>query len=380
MKVKLPNGQIGNFPDDMPHEQIESVLQKQFGAPEPQAPEQGFLNKLPRNIAAGATRGIAGLANIPYELAKITGTRQQISPEEQQMMKAIGETQRPVQIPEGFAEKVPHVGEHDYSKMFGITGEPTATDEAIQFGTEFALPLGGAAKVGAKAVSAVAKKIPAMTAKGITKEVIKGRNTVKGEYSALYNKLFKDAENKGVALAEKPEFDSKLIEKNSQKKFHTSLKEYNETPTLENAHKAQSDMGALQRALEKTDAISGLTSSQFKVLREVTKAKDGIRSGMFPKNPELSDKYGEITKGYREDVIPYSTNKALNAYRKGELSEKKLIQRLMNNDKFMNEVGDKHPGFKVYKPLRNATDAVKHNMIKSLLYGIGAGEAYKLLS
>lgn len=30
MEVELPNGQIAEFPDDMPHEQIQSVLQKQF--------------------------------------------------------------------------------------------------------------------------------------------------------------------------------------------------------------------------------------------------------------------------------------------------------------------------------------------------------------
>lgn len=30
MEVELPNGQIGEFPDDMPHEQIQTILQKQF--------------------------------------------------------------------------------------------------------------------------------------------------------------------------------------------------------------------------------------------------------------------------------------------------------------------------------------------------------------
>ncbi len=30
IRVQLPNGEIGEFPDDMPHEEIESVLQKQF--------------------------------------------------------------------------------------------------------------------------------------------------------------------------------------------------------------------------------------------------------------------------------------------------------------------------------------------------------------
>ncbi len=37
IRVKLPNGQYANFPDNMPHDQIESVLQKQFPKPESQS-------------------------------------------------------------------------------------------------------------------------------------------------------------------------------------------------------------------------------------------------------------------------------------------------------------------------------------------------------
>lgn len=35
IRVKLPNGQYGNFPDDMPHDQIETVLRKQFPVENP---------------------------------------------------------------------------------------------------------------------------------------------------------------------------------------------------------------------------------------------------------------------------------------------------------------------------------------------------------
>ncbi len=39
IRVKLPNGQYGNFPDDMPHDQIEAVLRKQFP---PESSDKGF--------------------------------------------------------------------------------------------------------------------------------------------------------------------------------------------------------------------------------------------------------------------------------------------------------------------------------------------------
>ncbi len=56
IRVKLPNGEIGEFPDDMPHEEIESVLQKQF-PPEHQSeiPSTGIeapVEKPNRGIAA----------------------------------------------------------------------------------------------------------------------------------------------------------------------------------------------------------------------------------------------------------------------------------------------------------------------------------------
>ena len=49
IRVKLPNGQYGQFPDGTPHEQIESVLQKQFPptdkTPQSEASPTSFNNQ-----------------------------------------------------------------------------------------------------------------------------------------------------------------------------------------------------------------------------------------------------------------------------------------------------------------------------------------------
>lgn len=115
------------------HVPKETFYEKIDFKPEPAEPEQGFFNKLPRNIAAGLTGGAAGLANLPYEGAKLIGNPG--------------------------AEYVPHFGEHDYGKMFGLTGKPTTSDQAIQMISEFALPIGGAAKAGAKGIKAIGKAV-----------------------------------------------------------------------------------------------------------------------------------------------------------------------------------------------------------------------------
>jgi hypothetical protein len=343
IRIKLPNGQYGNFPDDMPHDQIEAVLQKQFPV-QPQQPEQSFLNKLPRNIGAGALQGLTGLANIPYNIAQMLPSGSRKDPYE----TALGESLRATN-----AERIPHIQQHDYAKMLGIKGQPTASDEAIQLATELALPIGGAGKLAVKGAKALAEHLPAVTSKGLAKEISSGRDVAKEKYRGLYNALFQEAEKKGLTKIEKPRIKSDLIEKNSMPKYHTALKEFLGKPTIENAHKAQSDLGKLERAMEKSDAINPLTSSQQRTYRAVQDAKNKIKESMFKDHPELSKKYSEITGGYRSDVIPYTSNKSLNQFTKGELGHQKLIQRLKNNDAFMLALGKQYPGLKINDLLKS---------------------------
>ena len=149
-------GQIHQFPDDVTEDEINQALGG-IVSPE-QPPEQSFGQKFLRNIGAGMARGATGLANIPYDLAKRGEQPQVLATYDRKLMDALGE--HPRTLPQGFAEKIPHFNEeNDYSKMLGITGEPTMSDKAIQFVSEFALPVGGAAKLGEKGLMAAAKKL-----------------------------------------------------------------------------------------------------------------------------------------------------------------------------------------------------------------------------
>ena len=286
IRIKLPNGQYGNFPDDMPHDQIEAVLQKQFPV-QPQEPEQSFLNKLPRNIGAGALQGLTGLINIPYNIAQMLPSQKRSDSYE----TALGESLRATN-----AERIPHIPQYDYTKMLGIKGQPTTSDEAIQLATELALPVGGAGKLAAKGFKALAEHLPAVTSKGLSKEILAGKNIAEQKYKGLYNNLFEEAKKHGITSVQVPSIQSNIIEKNSMPKYHTALKEFLSKPTIENAHKAQSDLGKLQRAMEKADSINPLTSTQQKTYRAVTDAKDKIKKSMFSmssqKHPEsIFDKY-----------------------------------------------------------------------------------------
>lgn len=58
MNVELPNGEIAEFPDDMPHAEIQGVLQKQFGAPK-KASISDYLGSALKNAGKGAYVGLS---------------------------------------------------------------------------------------------------------------------------------------------------------------------------------------------------------------------------------------------------------------------------------------------------------------------------------
>jgi hypothetical protein len=96
IRVKLPNGQYGSFPDDMPHDQIESVLQKQFPKPESQSTGQYLkedATNLGRNLLAGYLNMGRGFANFPHNLGKQFGLGdvfQPLAPQDYDYGKAVG--------------------------------------------------------------------------------------------------------------------------------------------------------------------------------------------------------------------------------------------------------------------------------------------------
>lgn len=79
IRVKLPNGQYGNFPDDMPHEQIEEVLRKQFptGVKEESLPQKSFLSSIKdQSIDALKGAGIGlfqGLSDTGANISQLPG-------------------------------------------------------------------------------------------------------------------------------------------------------------------------------------------------------------------------------------------------------------------------------------------------------------------
>ncbi len=216
IRVKLPTGEIGEFPDSMSHEQIESVLQKQFGGPQE---EQGFFNKLPRNIGAGLLEGARGIGNIPHML----------------------------HLP-----NAPYFEQTDFGKMTGLTGDPTLSDKIIQgisqFAPSIALPganigragqaIGNIPKIGKFAQGAVEQAIP-QAAYGATQNENPLIGAAEGGLGSVAGSALGLALGKGFnALRPSKRFRGELspekLEKNLEvtKGTETNLGDVIQSPTL----------------------------------------------------------------------------------------------------------------------------------------------------
>ena len=173
----------------------------------------------------------------------------------------------------------------------------------------------------------------------------------------------------------------KTIEGSGMPKYYASLKEFIENPSLENAHWAQSGLGQLKRRLEKVGETTGLTPHQNKAYRAAIKAQEDIQKTMFAKHklgaqPELAEKYANLSSGYAQDVVPYNAAKGLNDFMQGKLEAKDLVKKLKNNKEFMAVLGKKYPQIKINQLAKGTAGKI---LAGSILSGLGFEEGKRLL-
>lgn len=216
----------------------------------------------------------------------------------------------------------------------------------------------------------VTSKVPAVTAKGIMKSLSKEKAKQYGIAKADYRNLFDEASSQGLTHANPSKAITKNqteIIKNSQPKYHNSFKEYIVNPTIENAHWAQSELGALKRHLDKISQRTGLTPSQIKTYKAVDESRKAIKKAMFSenalgKNPAMAMKYENLGTKYKENVIPYTSLEELSEFEGKRLRPATAVKDLLNNEEFMIQLAKKYPGIFLKKP-----------SVKKLGYAAAAG-------
>lgn len=202
------------------------------------------------------------------------------------------------------------------------------------------------------------------TPKNVAKNIINTGEKNKEIYSQKYNELFNDAENQGFDDAlNNVDIDMKTIKKYTPSKKIVGVEEFNNNPTLQNAHVAKSD---LMKVENKLNSQTSLNKGERNQLKAISDAISSLKSNMFRDakgnlNEDMLGKYNTIQRGYANDVIPYK-NKSINKYKRNEISSKELINSLKRGE-FAAKKGANHPELFMPEKIKAALTAL----------GIGTG-------
>ena len=246
-----------------------------------------------------------------------------------------------------YAEKL-KIGETGLQKM--LMGEPQKGDQLWQdVGTAASLVAGP---------EMAGVRVPSVTAKGIVKDIVADKAKYLGQAQKDFGDLFSSAAEQGFTHAPPLKSVTKHqaeIVKNSVPKYHKSLQKYLADPTIENAHWAQSELGALTRHLDSVSKKVGLTPSQVKTYKAAVEARKGVQDSMFSKNalgdhPFLGEKYNTLRNKYREEVIPYTRLEEGSEFEGGKMLPKNALKGLMSDDEFMIQLAKRYPGLIAHKP------------------------------
>lgn len=239
----------------------------------------------------------------------------------------------------------------------GNTGLQNALMGQARPGDELWQDIGTAASLFA-APEAAGARVPAVTAKGIVKQIMADKSKYLSKAQNDFGQLFKEAADKGFLHAppvkEVTKNQGEII-KNSVPKYHNSLKRYVNEPTIENAHWAQSELGSFIRHLDSVSKKQGLTPSQVKTYKAAVNARKGIHDSMFDKGAlgnqsELAGRYNELRNKYRNEVIPYTRLEEISEVEGKRMRPKTALKGLMNDEEFMIQLAKRYPGLLAHNP------------------------------
>lgn len=299
------------------------------------------INTLIQNPKQALKQGTAGLAeagqnifNTPHDIVNYLSNRLNLVPEDINKKVQMG------RMPDS---------EQQINQTFG---QPKNSGEEFIRG------------VGRNAINAVgafgaAKALNPLqiTNKGIAKRVVNELDNQVDKHSTMYNKLWDQAQKQGFNQVPFDQNslnqDLNILKKSYTPKQYESINKLLNNPTLENAQKAQSDLGVLRRAIEEKAKTTPLLGGENDIHQALSRAENNVESNMFKNssgqlNNGLANKYKKITNSYRENVVPYRYNSDIQDYLSKDITSKQLIQRL-NQGPFAARKGGflTHPQFAI---------------------------------
>ncbi len=190
-----------------------------------------------------------------------------------------------------------------------------------------------------------------LTARSIAKDVVNTEKKQIAKHSNMYNAIWKKADKTG--FNEVP-YDKNLlipyrdvINNYYPSKSTKTLNDFISKPTLENAQRAQSDLGNLRRSIEDKARTTPLLGSEKDLYEALSGSEKHIENNMFKNskgeiNKSLKNQYDKVTKSYRDNVVPYKYNPSIQAYKNKEMLPNELVNSLSHGE-FAAKKGSAHP-------------------------------------
>lgn len=211
----------------------------------------------------------------------------------------------------------------------------------------------------------------------IAKSVVEGEKAAKRASSKAYNSIFDEAEAQGLGKnLVAPDIDVNLIKKASPGGKYTGyILKTQEEPTLKNLHKARSDVKKFIRANEFKSGDNVFRDALNEAYRAENVLSNQIYETLGEGKGRLVERLLKTDKDYRNTVVPYGRNKALQEFKKGEIGSSDLVRRLARNEKFKHALGKQHPEVKMshalhaygrLDPLAETFSAVYDKLIKEM--------------
>lgn len=317
---------IMNLPNEIP---------KKYEAAKEVYPEvrEQLMNEPKRfsrnSIAALADIG-EGTLNLPHTLGKIGEHYGLVNPEE---------------VPK----------ERDKSKQLQefVGGEQTPADKAIRGLIGHAPDIIG----GIGLAKGALRRIP--FTENVAQNVVRAGEEQLTKHQPMYKDVFQRGNQQGYGTVNfnPANIDITALKGGSVPRHTKALEEFVKNPTLENAHRAKSDVSNIIREMEEKYGATHIPEQEKAYLQAAIRAKEELKNNMFrhPEtgkvNQELLNNYENIQKSYAENVIPYNKNEAINLYKGKKLPARNLLTALKGGE-FEVKKGGKHPGIKTNEFLK----------------------------
>lgn len=255
-------------------------------------------------------------------------------------------------VPKKYAEKVPY--QEDISDAINqMLGAPKYKGESLIRGIGRNLDL---ATGGLKAAQVLNPRN--YMSKNIADKVLKQESKMVEKYSGekgKYNTLYNKAGKRGITGDQiNPEVsDINNLKKHMTEDEFMAVDKLMNNKTLPNAQNVISQLGQKVRTLERTSLNRVLTDAEKDLLKSSKNVKNHLQENMFKDksgkvHKDLAEEHKDIQKGYAKEVIPYTKNKSIQAYKRGEKLAPELVQSL-SKGKFAAQRGSFHPEIKRQK-------------------------------